>query len=74
MKIQVGVAQVWRMEGKENGFRVMVYGPECALVGARMRATESCGLGRVHLPGGCMTDTREKESPLPVYDPKVEGW
>ncbi|PKI48638.1 hypothetical protein CRG98_030966 [Punica granatum] len=26
-----------------------------------------------HLPGGHVTDTRVKESPLPVYDPKVEG-
>ncbi|PKI57544.1 hypothetical protein CRG98_022015 [Punica granatum] len=33
---------------------------------ARLNATR---LGSVHLPG----DTREKESPLPVYDPKVEG-
>ncbi|PKI61220.1 hypothetical protein CRG98_018368 [Punica granatum] len=33
---------------------------------ARLIATR---LGSVHLPG----DAREKESPLPVYDPKVEG-
>ncbi|PKI70092.1 hypothetical protein CRG98_009555 [Punica granatum] len=30
-------------------------------------------LGSVHLPGGCVSDMREKESPLPVYDLKVEG-
>ncbi|PKI66300.1 hypothetical protein CRG98_013262 [Punica granatum] len=30
-------------------------------------------LGSVHLPGGCVTDTREKESLLPDYDPKVES-
>ncbi|PKI57539.1 hypothetical protein CRG98_022010 [Punica granatum] len=33
---------------------------------ARLNATR---LGSVHLPG----DAREKESPLPVYDPKIEG-
>ncbi|PKI74803.1 hypothetical protein CRG98_004821 [Punica granatum] len=30
-------------------------------------------LGSVHLPGERVTDTRENESPLPVYDPKVEA-
>ncbi|PKI61218.1 hypothetical protein CRG98_018366 [Punica granatum] len=30
-------------------------------------------LGSVHLPRGCVTDTCENESPLPVYNPQVEG-
>ncbi|PKI60931.1 hypothetical protein CRG98_018677 [Punica granatum] len=30
-------------------------------------------LGIVHLPWGCVTDMRENESPLPVYDLKVQG-
>ncbi|PKI58361.1 hypothetical protein CRG98_021236 [Punica granatum] len=30
-------------------------------------------LGSVHFPGGCVTDTREKESPLPIYNSEVEG-
>ncbi|PKI39007.1 hypothetical protein CRG98_040605 [Punica granatum] len=29
--------------------------------------------GSIHLPRGCMTNTCEKESPLPVYDPKVKA-
>ncbi|PKI40263.1 hypothetical protein CRG98_039346 [Punica granatum] len=32
-------------------------------------ASNATGLGSVHLPG----DVRHKESPLPVYDPKVKG-
>ncbi|PKI41864.1 hypothetical protein CRG98_037734 [Punica granatum] len=31
-------------------------------------------LACVHLPGERVTNTREKASPLPVYNPKVEGW
>ncbi|PKI75200.1 hypothetical protein CRG98_004424 [Punica granatum] len=30
-------------------------------------------LGSVHLLEGRVTDTREKELPLPIYDLKVEG-
>ncbi|PKI66437.1 hypothetical protein CRG98_013239 [Punica granatum] len=45
--------------------------PNVVLVGARMCSTEARGLG---VPSrGCMTDTRKKESSLPVYDPKVES-
>ncbi|PKI30868.1 hypothetical protein CRG98_048741, partial [Punica granatum] len=31
------------------------------------------GLGVSTFPWGRLTDTCEKESPLPVYDPRVEG-
>ncbi|PKI56654.1 hypothetical protein CRG98_022942 [Punica granatum] len=47
-------------------------GPKCALVGARMRALW-CGLGVFTFPWGCVMDMREKESPLPIYNLKVEG-
>ncbi|PKI41998.1 hypothetical protein CRG98_037616 [Punica granatum] len=40
-------------------------GPACVLLD---RAAWECPPSQ-----GCVTDTREKESPLPVYDPKVEG-
>ncbi|PKI66999.1 hypothetical protein CRG98_012607 [Punica granatum] len=46
--------------------------PNVVLVGARMRAFGSRGLGVSTCPG-CLMDMREKELPLPVYDPKVEG-
>ncbi|PKI76303.1 hypothetical protein CRG98_003309 [Punica granatum] len=44
-------------------------GPECALIEARMQATESRRLGVSTFPG----DARDKDSPLLVYDPKVKG-
>ncbi|PKI67033.1 hypothetical protein CRG98_012571 [Punica granatum] len=43
-------------------------GPEYALVEARMHMAWDCPPSR-----GCVTDTHEKESPLLVYDLKVEG-
>ncbi|PKI68031.1 hypothetical protein CRG98_011627 [Punica granatum] len=46
--------------------------PEFRLVGAHMHAL-SHGLGVSTFLWGRMTDMREKESPLPVYDSKVEG-
>ncbi|PKI70874.1 hypothetical protein CRG98_008765 [Punica granatum] len=39
----------------------------------RMHAPIRVRLGMVHLPGGCVMDTREKESPLLVYDLKIKG-
>ncbi|PKI53777.1 hypothetical protein CRG98_025831 [Punica granatum] len=45
---------------------------EFHLVGACIRAP-SHGLGVSIFPWGRVTDTGEKESPLPIYDPKVEG-
>ncbi|PKI65429.1 hypothetical protein CRG98_014168 [Punica granatum] len=38
-----------------------------------MRAL-SHGLGVSKFPWRRVTDTREKDSPLPVYNPRVEGW
>ncbi|PKI60169.1 hypothetical protein CRG98_019439 [Punica granatum] len=35
--------------------------------------TQIARLGSAHLPEGRATDTRENESPIPVYDPEVEG-
>ncbi|PKI64182.1 hypothetical protein CRG98_015428 [Punica granatum] len=44
------------------------------LVGARMCAFGSCGLGVSTFPWGRVTDTRERRSRhLSFYDPKVEG-
>ncbi|PKI63575.1 hypothetical protein CRG98_016019 [Punica granatum] len=43
------------------------------LVGACVRAPDATRLRSVHFPGGRATDAPEKESPLPVYNPKVEG-
>ncbi|PKI49839.1 hypothetical protein CRG98_029769 [Punica granatum] len=44
------------------------------LVGARMRAFGSLGLGVSTFPWGRLTDTRERRSRhLSFYDPKVEG-
>ncbi|PKI68952.1 hypothetical protein CRG98_010632 [Punica granatum] len=53
----------------DQGGVAKLYGPECAHVGARMRVTESRGLGVSHLPGGRV----RRSHYLPVYDPKVEG-
>ncbi|PKI74528.1 hypothetical protein CRG98_005070 [Punica granatum] len=55
-----------------------VESPSCAdpnldLVRARMRATESHGLGVFTFPWRRVTDTHE-ELPLPIFDPKVEAW
>ncbi|PKI18371.1 hypothetical protein CRG98_049355, partial [Punica granatum] len=51
--------------------------PEFRLVGARMRApkqTPQCNAAWECPPSlGRATDASEKESPLPVYDPRVEG-
>ncbi|PKI76918.1 hypothetical protein CRG98_002705 [Punica granatum] len=47
-------------------------GPKFRLVRAHMRAP-SHGLGVSTFPWGRATNTRDKKSPLPVYDPKVEG-
>ncbi|PKI40666.1 hypothetical protein CRG98_038921 [Punica granatum] len=47
-------------------------GLEFRLVGARMRA-QSPGLGVSTFLWGRVIDTREKESPLHVYDPKIYG-
>ncbi|PKI73052.1 hypothetical protein CRG98_006547 [Punica granatum] len=43
------------------------------LVGARMRPFGSRGLGVSTFPWGCVTDTREKESPLIVLRPEGRG-
>ncbi|OWM86316.1 hypothetical protein CDL15_Pgr011140 [Punica granatum] len=50
-----------------------VYGPECGLLSGPAcvllnRAAWECPPSR-----GCVMGTRENESPLPVYDSKVEG-
>ncbi|PKI38544.1 hypothetical protein CRG98_041066 [Punica granatum] len=47
--------------------------PEFRLVGARMREPKCNAAWECPPSWGRATDTREKESPLPVYDPKVEG-
>ncbi|PKI73798.1 hypothetical protein CRG98_005782 [Punica granatum] len=47
--------------------------PELRLVRARMRAPKCNAAWDCPPSRGCATDAREKESPLPVYDPKVEG-
>ncbi|PKI52155.1 hypothetical protein CRG98_027451 [Punica granatum] len=60
------------LEGFPSGV-AKLYEPEFNLVGARMRA-RSHGLGVSTFPWGRVTDTREKKSPLPIYDPKIEGW
>ncbi|PKI56020.1 hypothetical protein CRG98_023607 [Punica granatum] len=53
---------------------IQLCAPEFRLVGARMR-TPKCNVAWECPPSrGRATDAREKESPLPVYDPKVEGW
>ncbi|PKI49809.1 hypothetical protein CRG98_029786 [Punica granatum] len=50
-----------------------LYGPECGLSSGLVcalldRAAWECPLSR-----GCVTDTHEKELPLPIYELKVEG-
>ncbi|PKI74531.1 hypothetical protein CRG98_005073 [Punica granatum] len=55
----------------------LVESPSCVdpnfnLVGVRMRALWR-GLGVSTFPWGRVMDTRETESSLPIYDPKVEG-
>ncbi|PKI41458.1 hypothetical protein CRG98_038157 [Punica granatum] len=47
--------------------------PEFRLVGARMRAPKCNAAWECPPSRGRATDARERESPLPVYDPKVEG-
>ncbi|PKI70224.1 hypothetical protein CRG98_009416 [Punica granatum] len=47
--------------------------PEFRLVGARMRTPKCNATWECPPSRGRATDVREKESPLPVYDPKVEG-
>ncbi|PKI49918.1 hypothetical protein CRG98_029702 [Punica granatum] len=64
----------WKLDSCALGSQTSrFYGLESTFVGAHMRATESRGLGVSTFPRGRVTDTCEKESPLPVYDPKVEG-
>ncbi|PKI66957.1 hypothetical protein CRG98_012622 [Punica granatum] len=43
-----------------------IEGPHARDLIARLRS--------VHLLGGFVTDTRENESPQPVYDWKIMGW
>ncbi|PKI26209.1 hypothetical protein CRG98_049102, partial [Punica granatum] len=47
--------------------------PEFRLVGARMRVPKCNAAWKCPPSRGRATDARKKESPLPVYDPKVEG-
>ncbi|PKI73586.1 hypothetical protein CRG98_006034 [Punica granatum] len=47
-------------------------GPEFRLVMARMRALSHC-LGVSTFPWGCMTDMRERESPLAILRSEDQG-
>ncbi|PKI45795.1 hypothetical protein CRG98_033802 [Punica granatum] len=47
--------------------------PEFRLVRARMRAPKCNAAWECPPSRGRATNAREKESPLPVYDPKVKG-
>ncbi|PKI70631.1 hypothetical protein CRG98_008864 [Punica granatum] len=47
--------------------------PNFRLIGARMRATKCNSVWEGSPSQGRATDAREKESTLPVYNPKVEG-
>ncbi|PKI65250.1 hypothetical protein CRG98_014399 [Punica granatum] len=49
-----------------------MYGLEFRLVETCMRATDHT-VWKYPPSWGCTMDTRKKESPLPVYDPGVEG-
>ncbi|PKI59408.1 hypothetical protein CRG98_020167 [Punica granatum] len=56
-----------------NNVVLILCAPEFRLVGARMRSPKCNAAWECPPSGGRATDAREKESPLPVYDPKVEG-
>ncbi|PKI71923.1 hypothetical protein CRG98_007691 [Punica granatum] len=69
----VGLRQI-RLETKTLGRGSdQLCAPEFRLIGAYMRAPKCNAAWECPPSRGRATDAGEKESPLPVYDPKVEG-
>ncbi|PKI71839.1 hypothetical protein CRG98_007778 [Punica granatum] len=53
--------------------RLLLYGSECGLSSRPACALFDHATWKCPPSRGCVTDTGENESPLPVYDPKIEG-